>query len=60
MKRLLLAGSFFAAAGVLLGQAEPDKSYFALGQIDFGVEGTHADSDSSKFREYRELPKKRR
>ncbi len=56
MKRLLLAGCVFAAGGALLGQAEPDKSYFALGQIDFGVEGTHADSDSSKFREYRELP----
>lgn len=37
-------------------QSEPERGVFTLGQIDFGLEGAHPDSNSSKFREYRDLP----
>jgi MtrB/PioB family decaheme-associated outer membrane protein len=35
---------------------ESPPTGFTLGRIDFGLQGTELDTDSSKFREYRELP----
>lgn len=54
-----------AWAAPLLGQADPppaapptpaSSGVFTLGQIDFGLQAADADTDSSKFREYRDVP----
>jgi MtrB/PioB family decaheme-associated outer membrane protein len=56
MKRLLSAALLvFAAARAAFAQSSPSQG-FTLGQIDFGVESAYADTNSSKFREYRDLP----
>jgi MtrB/PioB family decaheme-associated outer membrane protein len=56
MKRLLSAALLvFAAAPAAFAQSSPSQG-FTLGQIDFGVESAYADTNSSKFREYRDLP----
>jgi len=44
------------ALGAVAAAQEAAPQGFTLGRIDFGVQGTELDTDSSKFREYRELP----
>ncbi|HZI67687.1 MAG TPA: MtrB/PioB family outer membrane beta-barrel protein [Thermoanaerobaculia bacterium] len=51
-----IALALSAVASFALGQAETAPHGFTLGRIDFGVQTTDVDTDSSKFREYRELP----
>ena len=56
MKRLLPAALLvFAAAPAAFAQSSPAQG-FTLGEIDFGLERAYADTNSSKFREYRDLP----
>ena len=55
-RRISIAAALFTVTSVALGQAESAPQGFTLGRIDFGVQGTEVDTDSSKFREYRELP----
>ncbi|MEO8349207.1 MAG: MtrB/PioB family outer membrane beta-barrel protein, partial [Acidobacteriota bacterium] len=57
MKRPLgIALVLLATASLALAQADTGTGGFTLGRIDLGVQTTDVDSDSSKFREYRELP----
>jgi len=37
-------------------QATPTPTWFTLGRIDFGLQTADPDTDSSKFREYRDVP----
>ena len=56
MKIRGVALALLATASVAVAQTETPGHGFTLGRIDFGVQTTEVDSDSSKFREYRELP----
>ena len=62
MKRAFLAAFLCAAALPLAAQAPPapatstGQGFFSLGEIDFGVQLAHPDTNSSKFREYRDVP----
>jgi MtrB/PioB family decaheme-associated outer membrane protein len=62
MKRALLAVLLCAAALRLAAQTAPPpetsggKAFFSLGEIDFGIQLAHPDTNSSKFREYRDVP----
>ncbi|MGH9399964.1 MAG: MtrB/PioB family outer membrane beta-barrel protein, partial [Thermoanaerobaculia bacterium] len=61
MKRAVLTALLFGVAWPVVAQApsEPPTSSgksFSLGEIDFGVRLTETDTNSSKFREYRDLP----
>jgi MtrB/PioB family decaheme-associated outer membrane protein len=56
MKTRRVALAFLATASVAVAQTETPGHGFTLGRIDFGVQTTEVDTDSSKFREYRELP----
>ncbi len=60
-----LAVLALAWAAPLLAQTNPppaappaptSSGFFTLGQIDFGLQAVDVDTDSSKFREYRDVP----
>jgi len=61
---LLACSALFAASVALAQTASPPAadpvaappSVFTLGRIDFGLQAADADTDSSKFREYRDVP----
>ena len=58
MKRILSGISILAltcAAALAQATSSPTQG-FTLGEIDFGLERAYADTNSSKFREYRDLP----
>ena len=63
MKRALLTALLFVLAWPLVAQTPPSGSaaaptpgFFSLGKIDFGIQRVDLDTDSSKFREYRDVP----
>ncbi|MGH9364763.1 MAG: hypothetical protein ACRD1B_05800, partial [Thermoanaerobaculia bacterium] len=56
MKRLFLAVVALAAAWPMLPQTASEPAVFTLGQIDLGVQLADPDTESSKFREYRDVP----
>ncbi len=55
MKRALLTALILATAWPAFAQTTPERGIFTLGHIDFGIQVAHPDTDSSKFREYRDL-----